>query len=473
MVNYKKRSSQELINFIMPPNDHVIKWLDNLLKERISPLVNLHFCNSSNSWLITTHQNTNKIAIRLIPSLYQVGYNYNFPCCNLDISSIDSEKSLASTYLPAPGLISPIQILADSTTSYLLINYDVIGCIFWTITRCEEVNVPLIYLDKHGRFPAVSSHAWRNGYLQRPIADEWILILRKLVKHLFPAVSLIQKTFSITPSHDVDSPSAFCFSSPTGFIFQLLYRIIKYNDFRSLYRGPIIRNFSKNNLHVNDPFNTFSTLMDLSEDAHLKSVFYFMGGASDRNFDPGYPIFSPIIINLLKDIDARGHIIGIHPSYLSSLDSDILNKELTLLRNACFHADVKQTVNACRMHFLRFQWPHLISNLSGLNISSDSSLGYADQIGFRAGTSHDYLLFNPLTNQASTIREYPLLVMDTSLFGKKYMNLNIANALHSVNNILNQCRLVSGNFTVLFHNCSFSKKEVFRLYASMIELSKI
>jgi hypothetical protein len=86
-------------------------------------------------------------------------------------------------------------------------------------------------------------------------------------------------------------------------------------------------------------------------------------------------------------------------------------------------------------------------------LSYDSSVGFPDHIGFKAGTCIPYQpwLF-PLNRRANLI-EIPLLVMDRTLV--EYMGLNKGQAIYSVNQMLERCRSVGGVFTILWHNDAF------------------
>lgn len=79
------------------------------------------------------------------------------------------------------------------------------------LNRIEEID--RTDLDDHGRFPAIHSHAYKHGYLVRPVVNEWLHVLRQVIQKQWPQVELKQHEFSMKVSHDVDSPSRYGFSS--------------------------------------------------------------------------------------------------------------------------------------------------------------------------------------------------------------------------------------------------------------------
>jgi hypothetical protein len=52
--------------------------------------------------------------------------------------------------------------------------------------RVEEIG--RTDLDNHERFPATSSHAFKHGYLDRPVVDEWLHLLGQVIQRQWPGV---------------------------------------------------------------------------------------------------------------------------------------------------------------------------------------------------------------------------------------------------------------------------------------------
>lgn len=97
----------------------------------------------------------------------------------------------------------------------------------------------------------------------------------------------------------------------------------------------------------------------------------------------------------------------------------------------------------------------------------DSTVGFAEQIGFRAGTCVPYRpwLF-PLNRQADLL-EIPLVVMDRTLLG--YMGFTREESIHEVRKLLARCRSVGGVFTILWHNDAFLDPFYRNAYLGMLE----
>jgi hypothetical protein len=80
----------------------------------------------------------------------------------------------------------------------------------------------------------------------------------------------------------------------------------------------------------------------------------------------------------------------------------------------------------------------------------DSSVGFADQIGFRAGTSFPFQPWCWAENRELDLIEVPLILMDCTPV--KYMRLNIHEGLERIRDLVRRVQKTGGVFTLLWHN---------------------
>jgi hypothetical protein len=203
--------------------------------------------------------------------------NSDLPCTHWDAASEGWNPVLGSP-LPAPGAASLPTPLITSTDQGMKVAYDILGLTYWMLCRQEEVG--RTDLDEHGRFPAISSHAHKHGYLERPIVDEWLHILGQVIQRIWPEIELKQHFFNMKVSHDVDNPSRYGFCTPKQLLRAIGGDIIKRHDFKSVLLAPWIRLNTQQTLHSADPSNTFDWIMDVSEQHNLQSAFYFICGGN-------------------------------------------------------------------------------------------------------------------------------------------------------------------------------------------------
>ena len=113
-------------------------------------------------------------------------------------------------------------------------------------------------------------------------------------------------------------------------------------------------------------------------------------------------------------------------------------------------------VNGNRYHFLMYDSYLSPSVLSESGLKYDSSLGFAESIGFRNAYCLPFYLFDIKNCRSTDIIEIPLNVMDVS-FGKKYMDITKEEALNKTCHIIDEIEKFNGCFTLLWHNTYFSE----------------
>lgn len=384
-------------------------------------------------------------------------------------ASKEGFKSVLGSKIPAPGLEYSVDKIIIKCPDGFLIKYDVIGLIYWVLSRKEEVDADEDSLDGRKRFKGVKSHAYKHGYLERPIIDEWFLILAQIILKIWPDIKLKKNSFVVKVSHDVDMPSSFGMGSYSDTIKRMMGHLIKRRDFVNAFKGPYIHYKTKTKLPEADPLNTFSWLMDCSEQNNLKSAFYFLGGKTNNKMDGDYSLKHPAIRKLLLEIHSRGHEIGLHPSYDTFLDAEKLISEAENLRDTCEQLGISQEVWGGRMHFLRWRHPETLYAWEKAKFDYESTLGYADYAGFRCGTCFEYPAFDPINNKCLNIRIRPLIAMECSVTEKPYMDLGFGEtALKKFLQLKNTCNDMGGNFTLLWHNNKLQSKEQRNLYKKIL-----
>ncbi|MCP9941484.1 polysaccharide deacetylase family protein [Cyanobium sp. ATX 6E8] len=359
--------------------------------------------------------------------------------------------------LPAPGVAEIPQPLVQATPNGYQLGYDILGLTYWMLARCEEVNPPAELLDSHGRFPATSSHALRHGYLERPIVDEWLGVLRQLVQRIWPRLPLQEHQFRIVVSHDVDAPSAYGFGRKRALVRSMAARLLKHRDLAVALQAPRIRLASRRQLHPADPFNTFDWLMDQSDAAGIQSAFYFICGRTNSQLDAQYEPEHPAIRALMRRIHQRGHEIGLHPSYNTCHNPSAIASEAARLQRIATEEGIQQPEWGGRMHFLRWQWPTSAHGWEQAGFHYDSTLSYADRPGFRCGSCHAYPMFDPVAQRQLKLIQRPLVVMECSVIAERYLGLGYSHAgLALIQKLQQRCRTVGGKFTLLWHNSNIT-----------------
>ncbi len=120
--------------------------------------------------------------------------------------------------------------------------------------------------------------------------------------------------------------------------------------------------------------------------------------------------------------------------------------------------------NGVRMHWLYFDRQSAAA-LDRAGFQYDSTVGYNEAVGFRAGTSQVY---RPL--DAKHLLELPLHVMDTALFYPDRMNLSPAEARSHVDQVVAHAGHEGGTVTINWHDRSIAPERLWGdFYVGLME----
>ena len=332
-----------------------------------------------------------------------------------------------------------------------ILTADILGMIFFMVTRWED-SVSATK-DKYGRSQALDSFAYKNNFLHLPVVDYYVRIIAEILltngQHVDTKKLEKHKLFL---THDLDHLR----SLPN--IKAVLRRFLG-NIFisRKLKRGlqaPYLYFKYKNN-SSHDPFYDLEWLMDISEKHELKSIFYFLV-SNKTSHDNQIPITEDLFLNTVRLIKNRGHKVGYHPSFESSIQKQIWMNELKE-----FEDRIGFKVSEGRQHYLRINIPETLEwyNESGFKI--DSTLGYHDMLGYRCGTGKKFPVFNFVKRTTLNVNERPLIIMDGTLFD--YMKCTPEESLQKIHD------LGPSDITVLWHNGYPNFKETYPKWVDLLK----
>lgn len=317
-----------------------------------------------------------------------------------------------------------------------VLDSDIISSTFFMLTRWEEYASPS--RDSHNRFPARSSLAFRFGFLERPIVNEYIELLWDMLHSIGCNQARKPRKYTMVPTHDVDRPYLF-----NSFLenVRLFGGFIKRGDWKGLIE------FSKYAWQGIDPWDTHDLFMDLSEKAGVQSYFFFLPKGGNKH-DGRYDVNEPRLKALYKRITDRGHHIGLHPSYNAYSDSALFLAEKKELESA-----VGNDVTFGRQHYLRFEVPTTWKLWDAAGMVWDSTMSYADCAGFRCGVCYPFPVYDIVKRRQLDLIERPLIAMEGSLVG--YEGLSVEDAKIKISVLKSKVKKYNGEFIFLYHNSSF------------------
>ncbi|MFK7935779.1 MAG: polysaccharide deacetylase family protein [Saprospiraceae bacterium] len=310
---------------------------------------------------------------------------------------------------------------------------------FFLLSRYEE------YLphtsDQHGRFAAKVSVAHHYQFLQLPIIELWLFQLRNVLQQKFPTLIISPSLFKFSPTYDIDLAWAYLNRPWWRTVGSWMKNILTGEWQLASEQQNVLRG------KMTDPYDTFAFLGQLQRQFHLQPIFFFLladYGKYDKNIHPQNTALQSLIKTLHKQYQ-----IGIHPSYQSNSSFQILTKEVRQLEQI-----IQRPIQHSRQHFLKLHLPDTYQNLLELNVIHDYSMGYADEIGFRAGISRPYFWYDLRKEEMTKLTIHPFCVMDVTL--QQYLQLSPSTAVENVKRLIRTLQTVGGTFSTLWHNSSFS-----------------
>jgi peptidoglycan/xylan/chitin deacetylase (PgdA/CDA1 family) len=296
-------------------------------------------------------------------------------------------------------------------------------------TRKEEYEDGI--RDKYDRFPYFLS---RERSILEPVVSAFLY--EKGFHPSYPE----GKRFAVCLSHDID----FLYEAPETKLIKAIQSFVA-RDMRQSWSH--LRQMPATRI----PFWNFDAITSLEERYGARSTFYFL--AQDKSIlqkegdgsDFSYQIDDVKLE--MRELDAGGWGIGLHGGLDCHTGMDQLRQEKELLERT-----LGKRIIGYRGHFLKFKVPDTWKNLESAGFEYDSTLYYADCVGFRNGMCHPFHPYDLNTAESIDILELPMAVMDTSLF--EYMRLDEVQAWEMTRSLLDKTRKLGGAVSVLWHNSS-------------------
>lgn len=353
------------------------------------------------------------------------------------LSFIDFDGSRA--FFPVYSKVSPVP-------------FDLFAASFYMVSRYEEY---LPYMrDEHGRFSAKSGIAMQQGFLEVPVVNKWVMHLGKLLKQQFPALTMQQGNYSFVPTIDIDAAWAYrnkgLIRTLGGYLKDLVN--LDFGEFR--LRTRVLLKLQK------DPFDTYDLMHSLHSMYHLQPWFFILFAGYGLN-DKNIPVNNSHFHTLVKSL-ADYAKVGIHPSYASNSDPELLSHEIDRLSDV-----LRAEIIASRQHFLKLTLPDTYRKLISLDISEDFTMGFAARPGFRAGICSPFKWYDLEAETVTDLTIHPFTLMDGSL--GDYMKVTAANAMEIIIPLIDQVKAVNGTFISLWHNESLSDTKRWTGWVSVYE----
>lgn len=369
------------------------------------------------------------------------------------------EKSIPVLY-GQPGLVK--------SGKHWHLNIDIFGSMFFMLSRYEE----LVTADRddHERFPAWASVAYKANFLDRPIVNEYLEVLWSCIHSIWPDLHRTEYKAKNFITCDVDFPFKPSLYDLKKMIFQAGRQVlIEYAPHKALIT---ILKFVGNKIGFSyrDEFReNISWMMDLNEDAGNKITFYFITHKTSY-LDSNEDFDALKIRKLFREIHQRGHDIGLHPGYNCYNNKENFKKTVEIFKQVLKEEGITQSAFGGRMHFLRWDNSKTPQLLEDNGFDYDSTLMFADNAGFRCGTSYEFTMYDLVNRKPFRLKQRPLIVMEGTIIASRYEDLGYSD--ESMKRFLmfkERSHAYNGTFTLLWHNSNFENKQDKIFYKNLIK----
>ncbi len=338
------------------------------------------------------------------------------------------------------------------------LEFDPFAAAFYLVSRYEEY---LPYRkDKYGRYSVEESLAHKNGFLQKPLVNQWALYLGKILTQHFPGFHFRGTKYKFIPTIDIDAAWAYkhkgLFRIAGGLANSAIH--LDFNNVADRMR--VLSGLKK------DPFDTFNYQLNLQKKYKLKPIYFILFAEYGFN-DKNIPVHNHQFQKLIKSL-ADYASVGIHPSYGSNESPKKLRREVEKLSKV-----LNREITNSRQHFLKILLPGTYRNLINLDITDDYSMGFAAQPGFRASICSPFNFYDLDLDTETHLRIHPFTLMEGTL--RDYMNLEPEKALEFIQELIKEVKAVNGIFISLWHNESLSNEGRWegwqKVYEEMIRMA--
>ena len=317
--------------------------------------------------------------------------------------------------------------------------FDIFAASFFLLTRYEEY---LIFdRDNHDRFIPEASIAYKLSFLEEPVINQWSLKLTGIIKNKYPEFEFIENEFEFISTIDIDRAYEYELERPLKIIRSMIGALIK---FRLCL---CVKIFLIRLGLIKDPLDTFSWLDWISQQYKINMIYFVLVGSCHK-YDINNPPKNIIFQHLIQKLNTS-YKLGIHPSYESNSNEEILKSEIDQLEKI-----LCKKIEASRQHFLKLNLPDTYEKLLNCGIKEDYSMGYSTRLGFRASICTGYYWYNLDKNIETNLKIYPFAYMDgTFVYSLKYTQRE---AIKKHIDLLEKVKQVKGTFISIWHNSSLS-----------------
>jgi len=334
-----------------------------------------------------------------------------------------------------------------SETSFL--PYDIFAATFYLLSRYEEY-LPHVK-DPLGRYPHTESIAYTNGFLMRPVVDIWAQRLQTALVESFPNATFKNRIPEVEVVIKVQQAFAY---RKLGFLRTFI------GFFEDFFKFRLKRNFNRIRVLLGlrkDPYDTFNWLINVQKQAKTPFRFFFeLGDYSEQSKNIKHSkITFQSLIKMVGDYSEVGLLV-----------SELATRSLEQLKLEKYRLEhiVNRSLNNIVVGNHNFILPETQRNAIDQEVRCDYTMGYANALGFRAGTCTSFLFYDLDYEIQTPLLMKPVCANDTLLVDEKRGTIDMIRYKQLRKNAAE----VGGIFIMEFSNTSFMFSKAKRLFKTTV-----
>jgi hypothetical protein len=304
---------------------------------------------------------------------------------------------------------------------------------FYDLARIEELGARR---DEHGRFRA----AWSSLDPLDPPLER----LRARLGLRPPTWD--GATFALALTHDVDSVRRWTRPGLRAAAARLKQNALAGRAGATLREARALALAPVHLARGTDPYWRFDEIVgETRRHGADGSTFFVLAGHRDPHDGAAPEVYEQLRPRLVETLAELGAEVGLHGSYTSAADARVLADEKRRLD------ELGARLVGQRYHYLRVDPHRNLEAVADLRLRYDSTLGFPDAIGFRAGIARPFHPWDLEPDEPLGVVELPLAVMDVTLAEARYGGMSARAAWPHLERLLDWAAANGAGFAVLWH----------------------
>ena len=313
------------------------------------------------------------------------------------------------------------------------IPFDLFAASFYLLSRYEE----LLFHVKNPKneFKAELSVLHKLDALKTPLIDLWMHAFYESLRQQFDQIP--ERSFQLNYELSLNVVQAFKYSG-RGLMRHLTESL---GDIARFNLNAFKRRFSVWLGQIQDPYLIYDALIERLDNTPIKLRFFFEYSKylfEDQNISR----FRSSLNRLIKSV-ADYKTVALSISHLGLQDSKALERERLELTKQ-IHRPIWYALHSK----LNLRMPHYFKRLIEAEVRDDFSMGYADKIGFRSGTSSTHFFYDLDVEMVQPLKVHPFVMTDFVFANRRAAK----EAFSDLRAIVDQTQNIGGSLRFVFSN---------------------